>query len=87
MYHSLSNKKGEKAKEHERCGYHKCAMDKAALFKHSVENPESTITSQIDSRKAENIKKNRAVLMCIASAVLYCGRQYIALRGDAEDGK
>ena len=25
--------------------------------------------------------------MSIASAVLYCGRQCIALRGDAEDGK
>ena len=75
----LWNKKGEKAKEHERCAYHKCAMDKAALFKHSIENPESTITAKIDSRKAENIVKNRAVLMCIASAALYCGRQCIAL--------
>ena len=83
----LWNKKGEKEKEHEKCTYHKYALDKAHSFKHSLENPKSTISAQVDSHKAANVRKNRAVLMSIASAVLYCGRQCIALRGDAEDGK
>ena len=38
----------------------------------------------MDKRKAINIERNRAVLKSIARAVLYCGRQGIALRGDAE---
>jgi len=49
-----------------------------------VEQPHTTITAQVDARKAANVKRNRAVLKLIASAVLYCGRQCIALRGDAE---
>ena len=83
----LWNKKGEKAKQHEKCAYHQSAVDKATSFRHSIENPESTITAQVYSCKARNIRNNRAVLMSIASAILYCSRQCIALRGDAEDGK
>jgi len=49
-----------------------------------VEQPHTTITAQVDARKAANVKRNHAVLKLIASAVLYCGRQCIALRGDAE---
>ena len=82
----LWNKNGEKEKEHEKCTYHKHALDKAHSLKHFFENPESTISAQVDSHKDAYIRKNRAVLMSIASAVLYCGRQCIALRGDAEDG-
>ena len=42
--------------------------------------------SQIDQRRAANIKHNRAILKSIVRAVLFCGRQCIALRGDAEGG-
>ena len=83
----LWNKKGEKAEQHEKCAYHQSAVDKGTSFRHSIENPESTITAQVYSCKARNIRNNRAVLMSIASAILYCSRQCIALRGDAEDGK
>ena len=38
-----------------------------------------TITSQVDARKAENIQRNRTILKSLASAVLFCGRQCIAL--------
>ena len=37
----LWNKKGEKAKKHEKCAYHKCAVDKAASFRPSIENSPS----------------------------------------------
>ena len=63
------------------------AVDKAVLFRHSIEKPQSTIIAQIDLCKAKNIKRNRQVLMSIASAILFCARQCIALRGNAEDGK
>ncbi|KAL7844825.1 hypothetical protein SRHO_G00233640 [Serrasalmus rhombeus] len=38
----------------------------------------------MDSAKEANIKENRHILKCVAEAVLYCGRQCIALRGSAE---
>ena len=42
------------------------------------------ITSQIDARKAANIECNCSILKSLANAVLFCGRQCIALRGDTE---
>ena len=38
--------------------------------------------AQSDIRRAANVARNRDVLKSIASAVLYCARQCIALRGD-----
>ena len=43
------------------------------------------ITSQIDAQKATNIKHNRSILKSLTNAVLFCGRQCIALQGDAEN--
>ena len=79
------NKKSEKVKEHERCMYHQNALEQADNLTRSVEHPHTTIIAQVDARKAANIKRNRAVLKSIASAVLFCGRQCIALRGVSED--
>ena len=78
------NKKSEKVKEHKSCLYHQKALEQAEHLKQSIEHPHTTITAQVDARKAANIERNRAVLKSIARAVLYCGRQCIALRGDAE---
>ena len=38
----------------------------------------------LDKKRVENIAENRYVLKCVAEAILYCGRQRIALRGDKE---
>ena len=50
----------------------------------SVENPDKTLPSLINSRRANNIVQNRAILKSVARAVLFCGKQCIALRGDSE---
>lgn len=65
--------------------YHQNALEQADHLTRSVEHPHTTIIAQADARKAANIKRNRAVLKSIASAVLFCGRQCIALRGVSED--
>ena len=44
-----------------------------------------TITSQTDAHKTANIEHDRSILKSLTSAVLFCGRQCIALRGDAEN--
>ena len=49
-----------------------------------MENPDTAITAQSETRRAANVARNRAFLKSIASAVLYCARECIALRGDAE---
>ena len=81
----LWHKKGEKFKAHERSAYHQHALQQADLLKQSVEKPHTTITVQVDARKVANIQRNRVVLKSIASAILYCGKQCIALRGSSEN--
>ena len=54
-------------------------------LKSTIEHPQITIVSRIDSCKAANIEHNRSLLKSIARAILYCGKQCIALRGDRED--
>ena len=78
------NKKSEKTKEHVNSLYHQKCMELADNLKHTIEHPQMAITSQIDDRKAANIEHNRSILKSLASAVLFCGRQCIALRGDTE---
>ena len=46
--------------------------------------PLPLISAVVDTRIANNIKRNREILKAIASAVLYCGKQGVALRGDTE---
>ena len=79
------NKKSEKTKEHVNYLYYQNCMELAENLKCTVEHPEVAITSQIDARKAANIQNNRFILKSLASAVLFCGRQCIALRGVAEN--
>ena len=63
---------------------HITAYQAAKEFIHSIENPEKTISVMIDKKRVENIAENQHVLKCVAEAILYCGRQCIALRGDKE---
>lgn len=77
-------KKSEKAKEHEHCSYHQKSLEMANQFKQSIEKPDTTITVRIDNQRALNIRRNREIMKSIARAVLFCGRQCIALRGDRE---
>lgn len=77
-------KKAEKCKDHEHAKYHQEALQLAEEFVHSIEQPATTVVCMVDRRRAQNIERNRSILKCVADAILYCGRQCIALRGDAE---
>jgi len=54
------------------------------IGKYNVEHPDASIASHVDTRKAANIEHNRKILKSLARAVLFCGKQCIALRGDIE---
>ena len=78
------HKKAEKCKDHEHAKYHQEALQCAEEFVHTIEQPTTTVASMVDRRRAQKIEGNRSILKCVADAILYCGRQCIALRGDAE---
>ena len=42
------------------------------------------MSTLLDTKKAENIERNTTIQKCVLEAVIYCGRQCIALRGDNE---
>ena len=79
------NKKSEKVKDHKHSTHHQKAMEQAYNLKRAVEQPHTAISAQVDSSRAANIERNRNVLKSIARAVLFCGRQCIALRGDVQN--
>ena len=70
--------------EHAEKSYHRDAMIAAQTFRESIENPSTTLTCVFNKEKEKRIEENRQILKAIARAVLYCGRQCIALRGHRE---
>ena len=75
----------EKAKDHQGTNYHNESMIATECFLNSVDKPEQNIDNRLDDERKTNIQRNRHIIKCVAEAVLYCGRQCIALRGDKED--
>ena len=73
----------EKAKRHEQMKYHHAdAMIANESFLNSVENPEQNMNNRINDEKRKNIIRNEHTVKCVSEAILFCGRQCIALRGD-----
>lgn len=64
--------------------YHRDAMLAAKAFCETMENPTATIQCNISTEREKRIKENRKLMQLIVKAVLYCGHQCIALRGDKE---
>jgi hypothetical protein len=77
------HKKSEKCKAHETSQYHQDALCSADSFVRRVESPETTTVAMIDKTRMANIERNRAILKSIVEAIVFCGRQCIALRGDS----
>lgn len=71
---------------HEKTEYHKDSYAKMVAFLESTSKGQSVV-SQLNTLHAAHIQKNRLVLKSIISAVEFCGRQGIALRGHQDDAK
>ena len=69
---------------HAKKSYHMDSVQKMEGFIAATEKPERTIPVLLDQEKGKQIANNRHILTCIIAAILYCGRQCIALRGDCE---
>ena len=72
----------EKAKRHEQMKCHHDAMIATESFLNSVENPEQNVNNQTDDEKRKNIIRNRHIVKSVSEAILFCGPQCIALRGE-----
>lgn len=76
----------EKMKDHETKIYHKSAVEDGQNFKLIYENKKNNIVCEIDHGLKHTKTENRKKLVPIVRAVLFCGRQGLALRGHRDDG-
>ena len=80
------HKKKAKVHPHTTFKYHQEALAIADQFIASIENPHATVSVMHDTKRAENIVRNRHIVKCIVECVLFCGRQCIPLPEDNEGG-
>ena len=63
---------------------HKLAMEDSAAYIGQMEDGHSSVEQQLQTQAFDVIQRNRAILRSILKAVIFCGRQNIALRGHHE---
>ena len=72
------------------CAYHQSSRSHQDLlfgvdqFCLQIEHPEKDIAALVNTQLANKVERNRRILLCIVDAILYCGRQCIALRWHQE---
>lgn len=67
--------------------YHSESLTKADAFKCGYKHPERTIRGHFNKELVERIARNRSIMERIVRAILYLGKQGLALRGRGEDSK
>ncbi|KAF0705946.1 zinc finger MYM-type protein 1-like, partial [Aphis craccivora] len=76
----------EKFKEHQNKLYHKDAIEDAHNFRLIFENKRNDVITEIDKGRKQQQLENRRKLTPIIRAILLCGRQGLALRGNRDYG-
>ena len=69
------SRKKKKFAAHNTTQYHQLALTRADALKSSFVHPDSSI----GNRMQHNISQNRYIIRCMADAILFCGKQCIAL--------
>lgn len=72
---------------HSNAYYHLAAMEKAKFFMESFKESTSRIDNIIHSNRHKQVAENRARLSRIITAVVYHGKQNLALRGHRDSGR
>ena len=78
-------KKNLRFSSHNSKQYHQVSLTHVESLKHSINVPSSTIDMRITKISSEDIARNQLIIKSIADAVLFCGRQNIALSGHRDD--
>lgn len=76
----------EKFKEHQNKLYHKDAIEDAHNLRLIFENKRNDVITEIDKGRKQQQLENRRKLTPIIRAILLCGRQGLALRGNRDYG-
>ena len=63
---------------------HRVAMGDSAAYIGQMEDGHKSVEQQLQTQAFDVIQRNRAILENILKAVIFCGRQNIALRGHCE---
>ena len=71
--------------DHANNAYHSRAMSASKLFVDCINKPELTLPDRFDTTRRQRRVENRHILKMIIKAILFCGKQCIALRGDHEE--
>ena len=70
---------------HNTLDYHLDCLTKADSFKTAYEDPRNSIRGQFNKELIDRISKNRLIIERIVWAILYLGKQGLALRGRGEN--
>lgn len=71
--------------DHANNAYHSRAMSASKLLVDCINKPELTLPDGFDTTTRQRRVENRHILKMIIKAILFCGKQCIALRGDHEE--
>ena len=71
--------------DHANNAYHSRAMSASKLFVDCINKPELTLPDRFGTTRRQRRVENRHILKMIIKAILFCGKQCIALRGDHEE--
>lgn len=71
-------------KGHTTKAYHIDAMQAMKIFITAMKNPQATLPAHVNKVLLQRIDNNKHIIERIVHAVLFCGRQCIALRGNNE---
>ncbi|KAL4098959.1 hypothetical protein QTP88_023465 [Uroleucon formosanum] len=77
----------EDFRNHEKNYYHKNSLLTADNIKAILEKKQDNILIQLNSKRKDEVIKNRAKLKPIIQIIRLCGRQQIALRGHEDSGR
>lgn len=70
---------------HAKNTYHSRAMSASKLFVDTINNPKLTLPDRFETSRRQRQVENRHILKMVMKAILFCGKQFIALRGDPEE--
>ena len=78
-------KKSRKFAVHNHAKNHLFAVEQAENVKTIISKPGVSIDDRLQQTKQSDVLRNREILKSLADAILFCGRQGLALRGHRDD--
>ena len=75
----------EKLSDHSKKSYHITSVQCSKSLRVKHETPSATLPHIFNENKSKRVQDNRHIVKSIAKAIVYCGKQCIALRGSFEN--